>query len=422
MTGDLLGHTVREQWLWTSFHTKHTGGNTMICIGIDAASEKHDVAIINQNGEILCSPFQIRNRYEDYKRLLEIINHLKETLHDDQTRLGIESTGSYSETIVDFFSRVEGVDVIYINPLLTRLYQQTRKVHYAKTDKLDALGIAGFISTEPEIRTYEPVSNDIKELKEIYREIISSNKELCECKNRLKSLLHRYFPEYLEIMSDVYNTSSLWILGNLKSLNSLSRQDPVLYMKKVNKKSKGRLSLDKSQKLIEISKKSVGVKKGYNSVVISSLVSRIIVIQNGKDELLEAAEKLIRKTYPNLLSIPGIGIVSAAGIIGEIGNIDNFHSSDALYAFTGLDPKVYESGKYKAEDVRISKKGSPYLRNAFYIASQCIIHFDPVFIRYYKKKDMEGKRYRNILGHVAKKLCRVVYSLMKSGEDYIISQ
>lgn len=391
----------------------------MICIGIDAASQKHDVCILNEHGEVLCSPFQIRNNYEDYKSLLERIENLKKAHNDDQLRLGIESTGSYSETIVDFFSRVEGVDVIYINPFLTRMYQQTRKIHYAKTDRIDAMGIAAYISSNDEIRTYTPVSNEVKQLREIYRELVSINKECCECKNRLKSLLHRYFPEYLDIFYDVFSTSSLWILSDMGSLEELSRKRPKAYMKKINSKSGGRISLKKCEMVIHASRRSVGVHNSFNTVVISSLVSRITNLQNDKKVLLESAEKLIEKTCPNILTIPGVGIISASGIIGEIGNIDNFDSCDALYAFTGLDPKVYESGKYKAENVRISKKGSPYLRNALYMASECVIRFDKRFMDYYEKKISEGKRFRCVLGHVAKKLTRTIYAMMKSGKDYI---
>jgi len=358
----------------------------MICVGIDAASFKHDVCIINQFGEILKPPFQIKNNQEDYNRLLKIIIDLKERLHDDQSRLGIESTGSYSETIVSFFSSQKDVDVIYINPLLTKMYQQTRRVHYAKTDKLDAMGIASFIASDPNIRTFQPVKPEIIKLKEIYRELISSNKELCECKNRLRSTIHRYFPEYLEIFSDIFNLSSLWILEDIESLESLGRKNPESYMKKVNKTSKGNVTRAKCNTLISLAKNSIGVKDGYNSVVITSLVRRINIILEGKNQLLKSAEELINKTHPNLLTIPGVGIISAAGIIGEIGDINNFNSSDALYAFTGLDPKVYESGKYKATNVKISRKGSPYLRNALYIASECVIRFDPTFAQFYAKK------------------------------------
>ena len=391
----------------------------MICVGIDAASEKHDVCITNEDGVVLFNPFQIRNNESDYKLLKDRLWEIKEKLDDNEIKLGIESTGSYSETIVSYFSSVDWVDVIYINPLLTRMYQQTRKVHYAKTDKIDAKGIALFLASGPSLKTYAPISNDVRQLREAYRELVSINNELCMSKNRLKSLLHRYFPEYLTVFSDVFTSASLWVLDDIDSLDGLGRKNPEIYMKKVNKKSDGLITKTKAESIIKFAKKSVGLSNGFNSYVISSNVERIVSLQKSKAKLMEFAEELIRVTHPNILEIPGIGIMSAAGIIGEIGDISNFYSSDALYAFTGLDPRVYESGKYKATRVKISRKGSPYLRNALYLASECVIRFEPTFMEYYSKKISEGKTFRVALGHVAKKLVRVLYTMMKRNLNYI---
>ncbi len=391
----------------------------MIYVGIDAASEKHDVCIINKDGVDLFAPFQIRNNESNYKLLKDRLQNLKEKLGDSEIRLGVESTGSYSETVVSYFSRLNWVDVIYINPLLTRMYQQTRKVHYAKTDRIDAKGIALYLAGDPKLRTYTPVSNDARQLREIYRELISINNELCASKNRLKSLIHRYFPEYLAIFSDVFNSASLWVLDDIDSLQSLGKKDPESYMRKVNRKSDGLITRAKAEALVKLARESVGVENGYNSYVISSNVRRIAMLQENKERLVGYAEVLIKKIHPNILEIPGIGTISAAGIIGEIGDINNFESSDALYAFTGLDPRVYESGKYKATRVNISKKGSPYLRNALFTASQCVIRFEQTFSDYFEKKSSEGKPFRVVLGHVAKKLVRVLYAMMKGNLEYV---
>lgn len=390
----------------------------MICVGIDAASQKHDVCIINKDGVALSAPFQIRNDESNYKLLKDRLLDLKEKLDDSEIRLGVESTGSYSETIVSYFSKLDWVDVIYINPLLTRMYQQTRKVHYAKTDKIDARGIALFLASDPELRTYVPVSREVRQLREVYRELISINNDMCVSKNRLKSLISRYFPEYFTVFSDVFSSASLWVLDDISSLQALGKKSPEDYMKRVNERSDGLMTRAKAEALIKLAKESVGVENGYNSRVISSNVRRIAILQESKEDLIAFAEELIKKTHPNILGIPGIGTISAAGIIGEIGDINNFASSDALYAFTGLDPKVYESGKYRATRVKISKKGSPYLRNALYTASQCVIRFERTFSDYYEKKIGEGKTFKVALGHVAKKLVRVLYAMLKRDLEY----
>ena len=127
---------------------------------------------------------------------------------------------------------------------------------------------------------------------------------------------------------------------------------------------------------------------------------------------------LVDELCPNLLSVPGIGYTTAGLIAGEIGDIKRFHSAENLVSFSGLDVVVYESGKYKAKNLMPSKKGSRYLRYALFQVARIIWQHDPVYKAYYEKKQAEGKHYFVIMGHIEKKLCRLVFSLMNSGNSY----
>ena len=119
-----------------------------------------------------------------------------------------------------------------------------------------------------------------------------------------------------------------------------------------------------------------------------------------------------------MLTIPGVGYITAGLIAGEIGDINRFHSADSLISFAGIDCTVYESGNYKAKHTIPSKKGSKYLRYALFQVARIAWLCDPVFKDYYLKKQSEGKHFYVILGHIQKKLLRVIYSLMKSGLNY----
>ena len=115
----------------------------------------------------------------------------------------------------------------------------------------------------------------------------------------------------------------------------------------------------------------------------------------------------------NIMSIPGISYTNGALILGEIGDINNFESADKLLAYAGLDPSVYQSGKYDASQNTISKRGSKYLRYALHLASNIIWHHDSTFRDYYNKKLKEGKHHFVILGHIDKKLVRIIYTILK---------
>ena len=111
--------------------------------------------------------------------------------------------------------------------------------------------------------------------------------------------------------------------------------------------------------------------------------------------------------------------MTGAIIVGEIGDISRFNSPAQLLAYAGLDPCVYQSGNYNADNVSISKRGSSYLRWAMHIVSSLIIHYDSTFSSYYVKKRKEGKHHSVALGHVSKKLTRVIFYLLKNNKSFI---
>ena len=129
---------------------------------------------------------------------------------------------------------------------------------------------------------------------------------------------------------------------------------------------------------------------------------------------------LVKEHSPILLSVLGIAGNIACTLYGEIGDISNFHNADAIIAFSGVNHLVYESGKFKAKNTIISKKGLAYLRNALIQASRIIARVDPTFRNYFDKKKAECKCYNICINHVAKKLVRILHHLLKNNCDYKI--
>ena len=391
----------------------------MICVGIDAASMKHDVCIANDKGVQFGKVFTIKNTKDDYEKLLGRIQAAKEYFNDADVRLGIESTGSYSAVLTEYLAGRDGLEVILINPILTNRYQQIRKVHYAKTDTIDAAGIAAYVASNPNVRTYTPPSYHLRALKEMYRDLVTLNKNITESKNKLKAALHRYFPEYLSVFSCVSSKASLCILMEYRDPRRLLKRKPETIRRSVNGKSGGHRTIKKAQELQQAVKNTVGNRQNYSGIVLKNIAERIVLFQKQKEELVSSRKPLVEEEAPELLTIPGISTILAAGIISEIISIANFQNADQLVAYAGLDPIVYESGTYKARNTRISKKGSAYLRDALYYASFCVSQRDEVFHAYYQKKISEGKKHRVVLGHISKKLCRLIFRLLTTHKGYV---
>lgn len=121
-----------------------------------------------------------------------------------------------------------------------------------------------------------------------------------------------------------------------------------------------------------------------------------------------------------LTSIPGIADNLATDILIEIGDITRFKGPKQLVGFAGLDPKVLQSGKTLNRYGHLTKRGSPTLRRALFIAASVAKRCDPVCRSVYDKKRAEGKRYKEANIVVARKLLRIIYAVWVSGRSYVV--
>ena len=120
-----------------------------------------------------------------------------------------------------------------------------------------------------------------------------------------------------------------------------------------------------------------------------------------------------------ITTIPGIGPVLGAVILGEIGDIRRFEAPAKLVAYAGIDASVAQSGEFEASHNRMSKRGSPYLRRALFIAANVAVHFDPDLGAFYHRKRAEGKHHSTCLGAVSRKLCYIIHAILTENRPYI---
>lgn len=391
----------------------------MILVGIDVASNKHDIFIMNALGEVFNKHFTIDNTRQGYKKLLEQISLAKEFFKDSNVRIGLESTGHYSRNILHFLI-LEGYDVMFINPLLTNMDRKAFSVRKTKTDSIDAKAICMFlIRNQNDFKPYTLLSYHIDELKILVRQRKSLKKQLNQITNQLHAFLDQAFPEYHTVFKNILSNASLTLLSSYASLSELKRVRVNTLSELLKKASKGRHGLAKVEFIKTLIKDSIGIDSASLSLSIKQSVQTIRTIENQIDQINQLLEHHITESKTTLLTIPGVGIQTGAIILAEIGDINRFKSDDALLAYAGLDPSVYQSGNYEGS-FKISKRGSSILRWAIFQAAKVAVIHDPVFNAYYEKKKSEGKHYLTIIGHVTKKLLRVIRSILKNNSVYTV--
>ena len=350
----------------------------MILVGIDVASNKHDIFIMNALGEVFNKHFTIDNTRQGYKKLLEQISLAKEFFKDSNVRIGLESTGHYSRNILHFLI-LEGYDVMFINPLLTNMDRKASSVRKTKTDSIDAKAICMFlIRNQNDFKPYTLSSYHIDELKILVRQRKSLKKQLNQITNQLHAFLDQAFPEYHTVFKNILSNASLTLLSSYASLSELKRVRVNTLSELLKKASKGRHGLAKVELIKTLVKDSIGIDSASLSLSIKQSVQTIRTIESQIDQINQLLEHHITESKTTLLSIPGVGTQTGAIILAEIGDINRFKSDDALLAYAGLDPSVYQSGNYEG-NFKISKRGSSILRWAIFQAAKVAVIHDPVF-------------------------------------------
>ena len=388
----------------------------MIYVGIDVASQKHDCYIIRDTGEVFSKPFTIENNINGYKKLHNSIQEFVERTKDSNVRIGLESTGHYSKNILLYLIK-EGYQTTLINPILTNMDRKASSVRKTKNDKVDAKAICIFLDKNRlDFKPYTLVSYHTDALKLLTRQRFSLVKQQTTQKLIFQRLLNVIFSEFLGLFSSLYVESSQNILYAYPTPKKLAKAHVSSIDKILHHKNNITAS-----KLIEIAKASIGQSEYYLAFELKHTIDMIRFYQSQVDIYNKQIEhELMQTEYGSIItSIPGVGIITGAMIISKIGDIINFNNPHQLLAFAGLDPSVYESGNFSSANNKPSKRGSKYLRWAIHQVSSSIWKWDKTFKAYYEKKIQEGKHHYVAIGHIYKKLIRVIFSLLKNKTFFI---
>ena len=377
----------------------------MFYVGIDVASEKHDCCILNEKKKIIRS-FSFLNSPDGFQSLLSALSGIQ----PDEIKIGLEATGIYSENLSVFLRR-KGFNVTTINPLLLKKHQCATTLRKTKTDKADAKGIALFIAEEgfqPDL----PVSYHIQELKSLTRARFSFVQDRSALKNKVKRLVVLLFPELLEQFSDIFGASATALLKQYPSAEKLAACHTDALAALLRKSSRGRFGRAKAAYLKQLAKCSIGNHSPARVMELKMLLVRIDLLSEQIKDYDKQIKIIMDELDSPVPTIPGIGYTLGATIIAEVGNISRFSSPAKLLAFAGLEPSIYQSGKFVPASGRMVKRGSPFLRWALLQAAGYVPNYSSTFALYREKKLSEGKSAAVARSHVAKKLVRTIHSLM----------
>lgn len=388
----------------------------MILVGIDIGKNQHTFSVLEkESGEILSNPSTFDNNQKGFTLLIQKLNSYAKS----ELLIGMEDTGHYHFALLKYLLDRQ-YTVALINPTTTDL---TRKIQggITKNDPLDSITICDVISSNQHKKPYRVTKVnrfDLYEQKQLTRHHHNLKEELNIYKNRLQKCIDIVFPEFNSLFNSKYGIVYMSVLKTFSSAEAIANADIRNIRKCFEFKGRGgRISLSAEQ-LKMTAKVSIGIPSAAEEIQIRHLVNQIELLEEQLSEIDKRIEEFSVKNNSTILSIPGISHFSGTSILAELGDICNYQKASQIIKFAGVAPYHYESSQFMAQHTAITKKGSRYLRKTLYQIILPVISNNEVFYTYYNKKLTEGKGHRCAQGHCIRKLLRVIYHLLTTGQQF----
>lgn len=381
----------------------------MFFIGIDISKFKHDCVVIDNSGEIISPSRSFTNDADGFSQFKILLNSL-----NDEIRIGLESTGHYG-TNLKLFLEANNYSFMEFNPLLINRFVKSKSLRKTKSDSIDCMMIARYLMTV-EYKPYPSLLYHTEKLKSLTRFRDSLVRQRSRQLVELTNILDKVFPEFKPFFGGKFSVTALHILATYSSPQKISNMNSKSY-EALRKLSRGRFSTVDFARLKQLAKNTVGNTEDFLLQEMQIVLDLYSQLDSKINETEISIKECVSEINPPILSVPGIGVESAAVLLAEFGDFIKFKNASQMLSFAGLEPGYFQSGTSESSG-KMVKHGSSHLRYTLMNCAQTVVTYEPTFAEFYAKKRAEGKPHRVALSHVVKKLLRVIYTLQTKNIEY----
>ena len=397
-----------------------------LIVGVDIGNAFNALGFMDKEGNVLGSCAKLYNNRDGFEEFINLIEGLKAKHHLRDVLIGMEPTGHYWRKLA-YFAKDHGYEVRFVRTTALKHHREIDESSSAKSDQRDALTIANITREGKYIDT---VIEDgvLRQLRTLSKARERHLRYSVSAKNSLHAALDDYFPELHEIFWSM-GSRSLWtILEQCPFPQDSMLMDVSALQELIARSSRKKAgSALKAEKLTEAAQKSIGIKQignadRYRVQMCLEEVKRTVLSLKNIDKQLKC---LLKETFAAsyLMSIPGIGPLSAAVFLGELGDPTHFHNARQIVKYAGYDPQESDSGSRIGRKF-ISKKGRWLLRKYLFFMSMRVVVLSNYFQEYYLRK-LETKnrvgqqpRRKEMLCAVAIKLIKVIFALLRDKREF----
>ena len=385
-----------------------------------------DIGKVTDTGYCRCpsgkdiKPFEFSNNAEGFKKLWDRICWMQMSDHLEEVVVGFESTGAYGEPLVHYL-RQKPVKLVQVNPMHTKRMKELEGNSPGKTDRKDPKVIADIIGLGHALSVIVP-EGAAAELRRLTLARERSIQRRTALYNQLQDLVFILFPEFLQVIKNVKTKSAHYLLCHYPTPQDITKCGFEALSSILKRVSRGKLGSVQSQALYDAAAQSVGLREGSRGIllemeeILSGLEACNRFIEKLEEEMLPYLKQI--PYSDSLLSVKGIGVITVAGLIGEVGDFRQFHTLREVMKLAGLDLFEISSGKHKGNR-HISKRGRPLLRKLLYFAAINTIRKGGVMHGCYQRYLERGMPKIKTLIAIARKLLGILFALVRDHSQYV---
>jgi transposase len=381
-------------------------------VGIDIASETHVVAVVNELSEVIVKPMPFTEDAGGYEKLLALLGEPADTL------VAMEATGHYWKNLFAVLA-ARGFTLALLNPLRTRRFAG-EDLERAKTDAIDALGIARFAAQKRPAPTRLPESAT-EELRELVRLRDRLVQDFGDRTRQLHRLVDLGFPEFTRYVRRLDSELACAILHDYPTAQAFQGVS-VKRLARLRYDGRHLVGDELATQLVEAAKRSVGQHHGdVYRVQVRYICEDLGVLRRRIRELERDIERKLSEHEVGMLltTIDGIGPMTAARIIARLGDPAAFESAGAVASFVGVVPAICQSGKKQGNRAAITSIGDATLRSALWMPTLTAVRRNPWLKVHYERLIARGKLPKVALIACMRKLLTAIYSVAKHRRPFV---
>jgi len=390
--------------------------NKKLAVGIDIGKNTHYTTLMDCNRKILKKGFKIENSRDGFEQLSLQLSYWKEK----EIIIGMEPTGHYFKPLKNYLEKKK-YKVVLINPMHVNRTKEIYDNFNNKNDIKDSILICNLLWERKFLHAL-----DLKGLYADLRRLTTHRQKLVIKLGRekifLRNLLDQYLPEYQKRFSCLTCKTSLALLKKYGIAELRNSAHEIAKINLIVKISHHSIKKQKAIVTVKELSSSIGIDEGIEGAELELrlIIKQIEELVNDLQEVEEKMQSFLMQTEeaPFILSIKGIGIVTAGSFLGEIGSLKKFKNPQQILKISGLLLRQNASGKYRGKDT-ISKRGRKLLRHILQRMLISLISNNKEFKLWYRYKvDVLKKPKMVALTSLISKAIKIIFGLCKNKKFY----